>query len=186
LFVCFSIINTLPNESLFFGQVLCYLNQASSLFCSGYFGDRVTLFAQACLDHHPPILCSLLSLVWQVQTTMLSFFLLRWGLFQSFCLGWPGTAILISASHVAWHIPLLPAISWDGVSRTFCWVGLKLWSNLDLPGSKDYRHELPVPGSKVSLDGCIPVAISIATTLAWFRIEVVNWHGRSKQILAGT
>jgi hypothetical protein len=32
------------------------LNQTSSLFCSRYFGDTVSLFAQVGLDHKPPIL----------------------------------------------------------------------------------------------------------------------------------
>jgi hypothetical protein len=37
------------------GQVLYHLNHASSPFCSGYFGDRVSLFAQAGLDLDPPV-----------------------------------------------------------------------------------------------------------------------------------
>jgi hypothetical protein len=60
-----------------------------------------------------------LSLGWQVLTTTLSFFLLRWGIF---CQDWPGTMIFpISASSVAWDMSSKhPAVSWDGVLLTFC------------------------------------------------------------------
>jgi hypothetical protein len=33
------------------------LLHSTSPFCSGNFGDRLLLFAQVSLDHHPPILC---------------------------------------------------------------------------------------------------------------------------------
>jgi hypothetical protein len=59
---------------------LYHLSHTSGLFCSGYFGDRVSLLAQVSLDRDPPILCFLLLLGWQAQTTTPSFFLLRWGL----------------------------------------------------------------------------------------------------------
>jgi hypothetical protein len=41
-------------------QVLCHLSHASSSFCSDYFGDRSSLFAQAGLDHDSPVFCFLL------------------------------------------------------------------------------------------------------------------------------
>jgi hypothetical protein len=37
-------------------QALCHFSYASSTFGSGYFGARLSLFAQASLDHNP-ILC---------------------------------------------------------------------------------------------------------------------------------
>jgi hypothetical protein len=39
-------------------RALCFLplGPASSPFCSGYFGDRILLFAQDNLDHEFPIL----------------------------------------------------------------------------------------------------------------------------------
>jgi hypothetical protein len=39
-------------------QALYHLIHASYLFCSGYFGVRVSLFVQASLDHNPPIYTS--------------------------------------------------------------------------------------------------------------------------------
>jgi hypothetical protein len=39
-------------------QELYSLSQASSPFCSGYFGDRVSLIAQSGLDHSLPIYAS--------------------------------------------------------------------------------------------------------------------------------
>jgi hypothetical protein len=42
-------------------QVLYHLIHASNILCSGYFRDRVLLFAQAGLDCSPPILHLLLS-----------------------------------------------------------------------------------------------------------------------------
>jgi hypothetical protein len=50
------------------------LSHACSPCCSGYFGDRILLFAQAGLDHNPPILLFLPSLGWQLWTTMPFFF----------------------------------------------------------------------------------------------------------------
>jgi hypothetical protein len=47
---------------------------------SGYFGDRVLVFAQAGLDCSPPALHFLPSPGWQAHATTPSFFLLRWGL----------------------------------------------------------------------------------------------------------
>jgi hypothetical protein len=41
-------------------QALYLLSHASSPFCSSYFGDRVSLFAQVGLDSDPPILWFLL------------------------------------------------------------------------------------------------------------------------------
>jgi hypothetical protein len=46
-------------------------------FCSGYFGDRLSLFAQADLDCDPLILGFLLSLRWQAFNTIPSFFSLE-------------------------------------------------------------------------------------------------------------
>jgi hypothetical protein len=43
-------------------QALYCLNHASSPLCSGYFGDRISLFAQTSLDSDPPILSFLPSL----------------------------------------------------------------------------------------------------------------------------
>jgi hypothetical protein len=47
------------------------------LFSSGYFEDRVPLFAQGGLYHNPPILSFLMLLGWQVHTSILNFFPLR-------------------------------------------------------------------------------------------------------------
>jgi hypothetical protein len=46
---------------MFDRQVLYHLSHAFSPFCSGYFGDRVLLFAWTCVDQDP-ILHFLLSL----------------------------------------------------------------------------------------------------------------------------
>jgi hypothetical protein len=46
--------------SRFLGSALPFMPWA--IFCSGYFGDKVSLFIQACIDHDPPILSFLLSL----------------------------------------------------------------------------------------------------------------------------
>jgi hypothetical protein len=37
-------------------QVLYHLSHTPISLCSGYFGDRVSLFAQAALNLNPPIL----------------------------------------------------------------------------------------------------------------------------------
>jgi hypothetical protein len=43
------------------GPHTCYcLSHTSSLFCSGYFGHKVSLFAWVSLDNDPPILHFLL------------------------------------------------------------------------------------------------------------------------------
>jgi hypothetical protein len=41
------------------GAVLYHLSHTSSLFCPGYFGTRISLFAQASLDQDPPVLAAL-------------------------------------------------------------------------------------------------------------------------------
>jgi hypothetical protein len=56
----------------------------SSPFCSEYFRDSVLLFAQAPLDHSPPILSFQWSLEWQACTTTPSIFPLRQGLLMFF------------------------------------------------------------------------------------------------------
>jgi hypothetical protein len=68
------------------GQTLYCLNHPSSPFCSGYFRDRVSIFALVGLE--PLSSYFMFPLGWQVDTTMPSFFLLRWGLMNSF----PGLA----------------------------------------------------------------------------------------------
>jgi hypothetical protein len=79
---------------------LCFLGSPLWLepclqpFCSGYFGDRVSLFCPASLDWEPPVLYFSPLLGWQAHATISSFFLLRWG-FENFCLGRPRTAILL-------------------------------------------------------------------------------------------
>jgi hypothetical protein len=45
-------------------QAFFYLSHTSSPFCSGYFRDRVLLFAQADLDHDLPIFLSLFFFLW--------------------------------------------------------------------------------------------------------------------------
>jgi hypothetical protein len=41
-------------------QALYCLSHAFNPFCSGYFGDKISLFAHASLDDHPSILGFLL------------------------------------------------------------------------------------------------------------------------------
>jgi hypothetical protein len=100
-------------------QMLYHLSPACMPFCSGYFGDRVSLFAQASLDHSP-MLRFPLSLGWQTLAPMPNFFLLRWGLANVFCSGWSETMILpLLAFSVAWderHVSLCSAVGWDGIS----------------------------------------------------------------------
>jgi hypothetical protein len=78
-------------------QALYHLNHTSSPFCSGYFGARVLLFAQASLDYNPPILCFLLYLGWQVCATIISYWL-RWRSRELFALN---RDLPISASQIA-------------------------------------------------------------------------------------
>jgi hypothetical protein len=96
-----------------------------------YFGDRVSLFAQADLDCNS-ILCFLPSLRWQAHTPPHPA-LLHWdgGLTNCFYPCWPGTVILpISAFHVAWvtgvyyHIQLFSTKMRS--PELFC---LDLWSS---------------------------------------------------------
>jgi hypothetical protein len=68
-----------------------------SPFNSGYFGDRVLIYAQVGLDDNPPIYVFRSS--WGDKYVSPQKFV-RWVL-KTFCLGWPGTLILlISVSHV--------------------------------------------------------------------------------------
>jgi hypothetical protein len=127
------------NSFMLARQALYCLSHASSSFCSGYFGDRFSLFVLTSLDHNS-ILSFLLSLGWQLCTTTPSFFLLRWGSHKTFCWGWTRTMmLLISAASVAWdgrQAPLHSTISWDGMS---CELGLDLSHHpldLSLPSSK--------------------------------------------------
>jgi hypothetical protein len=68
--------------------VLCHLSHSSSLFCLGHFGDSISFYAPAGLDHHPPILGFPLLLGWQAHAARLSFSVMRWGL-KLFCPGLP-------------------------------------------------------------------------------------------------
>jgi hypothetical protein len=108
-------------------QALYCLSHASSPFCSGYFADSVWLFAEASLDHNPPILHFLLILIWQALeqqacATTPSFFPLRWGLANFLPRLFWNAILLISASYLVWddrHEALHPAIDWDE-THTVC------------------------------------------------------------------
>jgi hypothetical protein len=90
IFVFQNVLGFWIQNFVFAKQVLYYVNHTSSPFHSGYvfFGDRVSLLAQANLDFNPPILGFLLPLWWQVSTDMSSFFPLRW--VPANCFDWTG------------------------------------------------------------------------------------------------
>jgi hypothetical protein len=71
---------------VFARQVLNHLSQDPSPFYSGYFGDRVLLFAQAILDHDPRILSFLLLLEISDICYHTQLFPLRWGCTSLFLL----------------------------------------------------------------------------------------------------
>jgi hypothetical protein len=73
-FFYFWLYQDLNSGLCFARQVLYHLSHSSSPFCSGYFGDRVLLFAQTGLDCDPPILGFPQLLEWQVHATTPSFF----------------------------------------------------------------------------------------------------------------
>jgi hypothetical protein len=82
------------------------LSQASRHFCSGYFGDRVSVFAQAGFDFNPPILHCCHSWGWQECSIRFSFF--HWDEVSRTFFFYPGSSVvvilLIWASWVAWMI----------------------------------------------------------------------------------
>jgi hypothetical protein len=75
---------------VFTKQMLYCLSHASSPFCSGYFGNRVSLGAQAGLNLDLSTLSFLPQLEWRACTIMPSFFPLRWCLRNFFSLAWVG------------------------------------------------------------------------------------------------
>jgi hypothetical protein len=125
--------------------------------CSGYFGDRVLLFAQTGLDHDALIVSFLLLLEWQVCTTTPCFYPFRWGLMNFFL---PGLAWNFCCP----NLNLLHSLGWKvcaitpsyGLRCGVCGGCLSnflsgLASNQDSPyfnllNSKNYRCEPLVPG----------------------------------------
>jgi hypothetical protein len=109
---------------VFARQVLNHLSQDPSPFYSGYFGDRVLLFAQAILDHDPRILSFLLLLEWQTDVTMPSFFPWDRGLTNLFKLGSnPNPSDFCTAGWQAWQAHgRVPNywLRWGVVSGTIC------------------------------------------------------------------
>jgi hypothetical protein len=53
-------------------QAFCHVSHAFNPFCSGYIGDRVSLFAQPSLDHDPSILCHCVQLLIEMESHELS------------------------------------------------------------------------------------------------------------------
>jgi hypothetical protein len=96
----------------------------SSPFCSGYFRDRVSLFAQADLDQDHPILCFPPLLEWKEHASMcLPFFLFRWNLSNFLCrLVWkynpPNLSLLHSLGWEACNTAPSYWLRW--VSHYFC------------------------------------------------------------------
>jgi hypothetical protein len=89
------------------------LSHTSNLFCSVYFGDRVFPSVQTSLNHDPPSLGFPPSLDDRLtgvyHHTQL---LVEMAVSLTFCLSWPGTAILpISASQIA-RIKVWATSSW--------------------------------------------------------------------------
>jgi hypothetical protein len=90
-------------------QVLYFLNYTSIHFCSGYFGDRVLLFAWTA------ILFYIFQHSWDDRCTPPhQLFSVEMGSHKLFDLDWPRTTILpISVSHMDWYdrsMPMCPAM----------------------------------------------------------------------------
>jgi hypothetical protein len=103
-------------------QVLYHLSHASSPFCYGSFGPRV-FFSQVDLDHDLPILCFYASShCWDGRCTppCLTFF--HWDeVLQTFLLRLacdPPKSVSCAAGNDR-HVPLCPAIAWEGVLSNF-------------------------------------------------------------------
>jgi hypothetical protein len=102
----------------------------SNPFGAGYFGDRVSLFAQSGLDHNPPILCVL---EWQMCHQAQWFFSVDMRSSTLFCPDWPATMILlISGMTDMCHLSQL-LVETDSSYKLFAWAGLKLWSSSSRP-----------------------------------------------------
>jgi hypothetical protein len=83
-------------------QVLDHLSYATSPFCCAYFGDRVSLFNPAFLDHDLPVDASCHCCNDRRMPPDTAFFPVRWGMTNFFCLGCSETmSLLILASRVA-------------------------------------------------------------------------------------
>jgi hypothetical protein len=126
-----------------------------ALFALVILERRVSLFAQATMDHNPPMLdCP--PLLGQYVPPHSAFY--SWdGVWLTVCLGWPGIVIpQISAFCIAWddkHTPSGPAIGWDGTLLTFC-LGLALNHDPPIPGLPsgwDDGLKPPVSGSDLEL-----------------------------------
>jgi hypothetical protein len=92
------------------------------IFCSGYFGDRVSLFAQADLAHVPPSL-DFPPLLGQHIPPCSAF--LQWDGGHANIFAWAGLEQWSSQSQppgsLGSQAPLCPAIGWNGVLQTlFC------------------------------------------------------------------
>jgi hypothetical protein len=83
-------------------QSLDDLSHATTHFCFGCFGDNVSIFAQASLDHSSCFtLLVLAGMTGACHHTQV--FSVEMVSHKFFCLNWPGTVIfLIPTSHIAW------------------------------------------------------------------------------------
>jgi hypothetical protein len=97
-FFCFGDTGVWTHSLLFARQVRYHLSHSSGPLCSGYFQDKVSLFAG--LDHDPSILCFLHS--WDDRCMPPQAAIGQDGVSWTFCQGWFWTAILlISATQTA-------------------------------------------------------------------------------------
>jgi hypothetical protein len=114
-------------------KVLYHLSRASNHFCSGYFGDRVLLFAQSDQDHDPCILSLPLSLGWQADITTPGYFQIRRD-FASF-FAWKSLGPWSSQSQPPMKLGMTgmpvttPSYGWNKVLWTF-YLG---WPAISIP-----------------------------------------------------
>jgi hypothetical protein len=124
--------------------MFCHLSHASSPFFL-YFGDRVSLFAQAGLHQNPPVLGILYYVGWYAPAGHRPSYCSRClsNSWWTLCQVWPGTEILlISASQVA---------SISGMSHwylAYLFIYLRVKAYLHYPGWP-WIHNLPASASWV-------------------------------------
>jgi hypothetical protein len=109
-------------------QVLYCLNQASSSFFSGYFGDRVLLSAHTGLDLDPSILSFPQCLGWQALPPCPDFF--HWVGSLTNVFAWVGLELMILPISTSQEGRITGMSHWHPAEQSF-WNFLKNRSNLD-------------------------------------------------------
>jgi hypothetical protein len=118
-------------------QELYHFRHTTSPFCSGYFGNRISLFAWDGQDHNLnifklPTISGMMGMHHYDQFV----FPLGWGSHKLFCPGWPGTMIL---SISAFQISRITGVNhWHSIWKYISCI----WSSKECRGSNTYSWQI--------------------------------------------